>query len=476
MELYKENHLIRLFEGWAAESARSISALPLSGSYREYYRITGEKRTALGVFNPDRKENTAFIEFARHFRAIGLNVPEIYAEEAKNNVYLIEDLGDLTLYAYLTQVYQNGIFPKNLIEVYKKTIAQLPRFQILAGKDLNYNYCYPRASFDKRSMMWDLNYFKYYFLKLAKVNYDEQELEDDFQKFSDYLLQTDCNYFLYRDFQSRNIMLVHGEPYFIDFQGGRKGALQYDIASLLYDAKADIPQHIRNVLLQEYIRQVGQLVNIDEKSFTEYYWGYVLIRIMQAMGSYGFRGFYEKKEHFLRSIPFAIANLNYILNTVTLPVEIPTLWKVLNRIADSPQLKTFQKTPSSLKVTINSFAYKKNIPADTSGNGGGFVFDCRAILNPGRYEKYKTLDGRHPAVIRFLKEETDIDEFMSHVFALVERSVNDYIERKFTSLVVNFGCTGGQHRSVFCAEELSRYLMSKYDVRIELHHTELENM
>ncbi len=476
MELYKENHLIRLFEGWAGENAHSITQLPGSGSYREYYRIQSKQHQALGVFNPDPKENRAFIAFARHFRSQNLNVPEIFAEDEKNDIYLIQDLGDLTLFAYLSRVYQNGIFPKNLIEIYKKVIAALPSFQILAGKSLEYQYCYPRASFDKRSMMWDLNYFKYYFLKLAKVAFDEQELEDDFQKFSDYLLQTDCDYFLYRDFQSRNIMLVDGEPYFIDFQGGRKGALHYDIASLLYDAKADIPQHIRNELLQEYIQQISKYIRIDEKTFTEFYWGYVLIRIMQAMGSYGFRGFYEKKEHFLRSIPFAIANLNYILNNITLPIEIPTLWKVLSKLGGSPQLKAFQKTPSSLKIRVHSFAYKKGIPADDTGNGGGFVFDCRGILNPGRYEKYRLLDGRDPAVIKFLKEETDIDAFLGHAIAMVDRTVTDYIERRFTNLMVNFGCTGGQHRSVYCAEELTRHLRKKFDVQVELHHTALENM
>jgi len=475
MELYKENQLIRLFENWATENAQNITQLPGSGSYREYYRIRGEKKSALGVFNPDRKENRAFIEFARHFHAKQLNVPEIYAEDEKNNIYLIEDLGDETLYSYLSRVYQNGIFPKNLIEVYKSVIAHLPEFQITASQDLEYKYCYPRSKFDKRSMMWDLNYFKYYFLKLAKVSFDEQELEDDFQKFSDYLLQTDCDYFLYRDFQSRNIMLINGEPYFIDFQGGRKGALQYDIASLLYDAKADIPQHIRNELLQEYIKKVKQLITIDEKNFTDYYWGYVLIRIMQAMGSYGFRGFYEKKEPFLRSIPYALTNLNYILNNVTLPVEIPALWNVLSKLGSSPQLKAFQKTPNKLKVRITSFAFKKGIPADTSGNGGGFVFDCRGILNPGRYEKFKMLNGRDPEVIKFLKEETDISDFLSHVFALVDRTIDDYIERKFTNLMVNFGCTGGQHRSVFCAEELARHLREKYDIQVEIQHTELEN-
>jgi len=475
MELYKENQLIRLFEKWANEKAVSIKSLPQSGSYREYYRIEGLQKKAIGVFNPDRKENVAFIGFARHFRTKGLSVPEIFATYDDNLIYLIQDLGDMTLYQYLSLVYKNGIFPRNLIDLYKKVIACLPRFQILAGRDLDYRLCYPRHAFDKRSMMWDLNYFKYYLLKLAKVNFDEQELEDDFQKFSDYLLQTDCDYFLYRDFQSRNIMLVDSEPYFIDFQGGRRGALQYDIASLLYDAKADIPQHIRNQLLEEYIQQVSRHIKVDRKSFTEYYWGYVLIRIMQAMGSYGFRGFYEKKEHFLRSIPYALINLDYILQNVHLPVKLPTLFNVLRRVVDSPQLQSFQKVTTALKVSINSFAYKKGLPPDPTGNGGGFVFDCRAIHNPGRYEKYKPLTGHDQAVIKFLEDQTNINDFLQHVYGLVDTTVENYIERKFTNLMVSFGCTGGQHRSVYCAEQLARHLNSKYDLQIEIHHRELGN-
>ena len=467
--------LIRLFENWAGDTVLNISRLPGSGSYREYFRISGKAKNALGVYNPEPKENRAFIEFARHFRNEGLNVPQVYAEDAENRIYLIEDLGEQTLYTYLSQVYKNGVFAQKLTDLYKKVIAHLPRFQIQAGKNLNYAYCYPRASFDKQSMMWDLNYFKYYFLKLAKVGFDEQELEDDFQIFSDYLLQADCNYFLYRDFQSRNILLVEGEPYFIDFQGGRKGALQYDIASLLFDAKANIPQPVRDELLHEYIRQVSQYVSIDEKSFLDFYWGYVLIRIMQAMGAYGFRGFYEKKEHFLQSIPYAVANLSSILNRVTLPIKIPTLRKILTKVVESTNLQTTPIGSNSFKVRINSFAYKHGVPVDESGHGGGFVFDCRGILNPGRYEKYKSFDGRHPEVVKFLKEETNIDDFLSHAFALIDSTVNDYINRKFTDLMVSFGCTGGQHRSVYCAEELARHLKTKFQIQIDLNHTAIGN-
>jgi len=474
MKINKKQQLIKLFENWSCEKTIGISPLPPSGSYREYYRIKSKNKVALGVFNPDKKENIAFLKFSWHFLNKSLNVPEIYAEDLGKNIYLIQDLGDTTLYSYLTNVYKSGIFPKELIDTYKKVIEILPQFQIYAAKDFNYSICYPRESFDKQSMIWDLNYFKYYFLKLAKIPFDEQDLENDFQKFTNYLLKTDCSFFLYRDFQSRNIMIYNNEIYFIDYQGGRKGALQYDLASLLYDAKADIPQHIRNELLEEYIKNIRKLINIDEGKFTQYFYGYVLIRIMQAMGSYGFRGFYEKKEHFLQSIPYAIENLEYLLNNVNLPIKIPTLINVLKRVVDSEELKNLGRTKSILKVSINSFAYKKGIPVDISGNGGGFVFDCRAIHNPGRYEKYKNLTGLDNATIEFLEKEKDLDNFLNNVYLLVDQSVENYQQRKFTNLMVNFGCTGGRHRSVYCAEMLAKHLKAKYDIKVDIRHVELD--
>lgn len=474
MEKSTQTHLIGLYEKWSDERADSFEPLLQSGSYREYYRIKSTTKKALGVYNPDRKENIAFLGFSKHFLQTGFDVPAIFGENLDHSIYLIQDLGDTTLYSYLTQIYKDGFFPKDLIDIYKQVVAILPRFQIIARQDMDYSICYPRSKFDKRSMMWDLNYFKYYFLKLAHVSFDEEELEDDYQKFTDYLLTTNCDYFLYRDFQSRNIMLYDGKPYFIDYQGGRKGALQYDIASLLYDAKADIPQHIREDILYEYIKNLRQIIDFDEKEFLDYFWGYAIIRLMQAMGSYGFRGFYEKKEHFLKSIPYATANLNWILNHVNLPVNIPTLINILRRIVDSPKLKTIVRGQNRLKVTINSFAYKKGIPVDHSGNGGGFVFDCRSILNPGRYEKYKNLTGKDTEVIKFLQTQTNIDEFLDNVYRIVDATVENYLQRKFTNVVVNFGCTGGQHRSVYCADSLVKHLKSKFPVDISLHHLALE--
>jgi len=472
----KEKKLFTLFSNWFSEKANSISALSPSGSPREYYRITGKDISAIGVFNPDKKENIAFLEFSKHFLSKGLKVPQIFATDPESNIYLIQDLGNTTLYSYLSEKRINENFPPDLIPYYKKAIKQLQLFQISASKDLDYSICYPRSSFDRQSIMWDLNYFKYYFLKLAKISFDEQLLENDFSLLCNFLLQADNNYFLYRDFQSRNIMLHNEELYFIDYQGGRKGALQYDIASLLYDAKADIPQQLREELLEYYINIISKLAGINKNKFLEYYYGFVLIRILQAMGAYGYRGYYERKEHFLKSIPFALNNLAWILNNISIPVKLPALISVLKRMVESEKLTKYEvvKTPASLTVTINSFSFMKGIPEDKTGNGGGFVFDCRAINNPGRYQQYRSKTGKDKEVIDFLETQSEINKYLQNVYTLVDQSVDDYQERKFTNLMVNFGCTGGQHRSVYCAEQLKKHLREKYNVRIILNHKELD--
>ncbi len=464
-----------IFENWAKEKPLSITLLPASGSNREYYRITGNTHICLGVYNVDRKENTAFISFTNHFLQHHLPVPEVYAQDLSNHIYLIEDLGDETLFSFLQKNKDNNPFSDNTIRLYEKVIQNLIQFQINGGKDLDYSLCYPRAAFDKQSMEWDLNYFKYYFLRLAKIPFDEQALEDDFQSLISYLLQAGCDYFLYRDFQSRNIMLQNGEIYFIDYQGGRKGALQYDLASLLYDAKAEIPQSVREQLLDYYIQQLKMYIPVDETSFKAYFYGYVFIRIMQAMGTYGFRGFYEKKAHFLQSIPPALANIEYLLKQAELPIKIPSLLQALQLLVESEELHKIAQEQTVLTISINSFSYRRNIPEDESGNGGGFVFDCRALPNPGRYDEYKQLTGKNKEVIEFLHKESEVTTFLNTVEALVCQSVDVYRNRKFQNLMVNFGCTGGQHRSVFCAENLSKRLQKRYpDVKVLVRHMEQE--
>lgn len=466
-----------LFYRWCGESIVSINKLPASGSSREYYRISGAKSSAIGAINMDREENEAFIEFSRHFHSKGLAVPEILLVDLDHNAYLQEDLGDVTLFDYLFKVRDNGTFPEKLTEVYKEVLTQLQKFQIEGAKELNYSVCYPRASFDRQSMQWDLSYFKYYFLKLAGVPFNEQQLENDYDTLIRYLLAQDTNYFLYRDFQSKNVMLRDGLPCFIDYQGGRKGALQYDVASLLYDSKADIPPAVREELLEHYIAGLADYPSVDASKFRESYYAYVLIRIMQAMGAFGFRGFYEKKTHFLQSIPYALNDLRWILNNVQFTIEIPTLLNVYKELLKAPKLKRFQDKEgrkSIMTVAINSFSYKNGIPDDPNGHGGGYVFDCRVITNPGRKEEFRELNGKDEPVVEYLNQQAEAHEFLSNAFSLVDMTIDKYEDRKYTHLSVNFGCTGGQHRSVYCAERLAEHLRESQSVRITLWHRELD--
>jgi aminoglycoside/choline kinase family phosphotransferase len=475
LELKIKDQLISLYESHFKEEVTYFEQLPGSGSYREYARMKSAGHQVIGAYNNDIKENQAFLEFSAHFRNKNISVPHIYAISGDLKTYLQEDLGNTTLFDFLTATRETEGFSVKIVEEYKKVLRQLPRIQLVAGKDIDYSVCYPRDAFDKQSMMWDLNYFKYYFLKLAKIPFDEQALEDDFQSFSDYLLAVDNHAFLYRDFQSRNIMLKDGQVYFIDYQGGRKGALQYDLASLLYDAKANIPEAEREELLEFYLDELSQYKLTDRDKFKSLFGGYVLIRIMQAMGAYGFRGFYEKKEHFLKSIPFALKNLETLLAKNTIQVPLPELFKVLNAVTQSTFLKSISPVNDRLTVRISSFSYKKGIPKDPSGNGGGFVFDCRAIHNPGKYEEYKHLTGKDLQVQQFLEEKSTMADFMAPVISLVSHSVEVYSLRGFSHLSVSFGCTGGQHRSVYAAEKLAEYLKNNYPVEVVLQHIEQDN-
>ena len=480
--------------GVAVERVQPLQG-ELGASGRKIVRLSGGASSAIGILYNVREENAAFIEFSRHFRAHGLPVPEIYGEDLSQGAYLEEDFGDTTLFEFLSANRAGNSISPTVVEAYRKVVALLPRFQIEAGRDINYKACYPRAEFDEQSIAWDLNYFKYYFLKLAGVPFNEQLLEDDFKRLTAFLLSARSDFFLYRDFQSRNIMLREGQPFFLDYQGGRKGALQYDIASLLFDAKADLPPALRQELLDLYVECAGDFVALERSAFMHHYYAYVYIRVMQAMGAYGFRGFYERKSHFLQSVPYALKNVEWLLQNVELPIALPALMDSLGRMRDSETLRelssgggpppvavVFNRSgigaakESDLTVRIFSFSFRRGIPKDESGHGGGFVFDARSIPNPGREEKFKALTGKDAPVIEYLNQQESAHRFLGGVMSLVDASVKTYQSRGFTSLTVSFGCTGGQHRSVYFAEQLAKRLNDRNGVKVVVRHLELENL
>ncbi len=465
----------KVFKDWHGKKADFIQKLPQTASYREYYRISFDNQTIIGVFNEDFKENEAFISFSKTFNDLKLNVPVVLYEDLAENVYLLNDLGDTTLYSLIHANKHDYASSPHLVNIYKRALEELLRFQIVADKIIDYSFCYPRALFDRQSILWDLNYFKYDFLKLARIGFDEQLLENDFQKFSSFVASVNTDYFLYRDFQSRNIMIKDEELYFIDYQGGRKGALQYDVASLLFDAKAEIPNPLREELLNHYLEVLESKYNLSRDEFMKSYYAFVLIRIMQAMGAYGFRGLFEKKVHLIKSIIPATKNLKYLLETGKLDFDIPHIHHVFNNLINSNEFKIYEDRilpNDKLTVTITSFSYKREIPIDLADNGGGFVFDCRGLNNPGRHLDFKLLNGRSPEVIKFLEENSDVNDFMSNTYPLVDSTIETYLERGFKDLMVNFGCTGGQHRSVYCADKMFEHLKKKYDVNIFLSHIE----
>ena len=446
----------------------------LGGSGRKIIRLSGKGDSAIGILYGVREENVAFLEFSRHFRKHGLPVPEIYGQDLDQGAYLEEDLGDTSLFELLLRNRKGEAIAAPAVEAYRKAIAALPRFQIEAARDLNYKVCYPRGSFDRQSIAWDLNYFKYYFLRLAGIPFSEQALEDDFSRLTKFLLSAGRDYFLYRDFQSRNIMLRGGEPYFLDYQGGRKGALQYDVASLLYDAKADLPPELRLQLLDHYLDGLRAFADLRRDAFMHHYYAYVYIRIMQALGAYGFRGFYERKVHFLQSVPYALKNLRWLLHNVTLPVALPTLLDAFHSMLASEKLQKLASDADNLVLRIFSFSFHRGLPRDESGNGGGFVFDGRSLPNPGREERFKALTGKDAAVVDYLNQQESVHQFLASVLSLLDASVSNFQQRGFKNLMVSFGCTGGQHRSVYLAEQVAKRLRERSGVEVVVTHRELQ--
>lgn len=479
--LKSESVLKDLYQSYTGNAPVKLIALPASGSDRSYYRMLGTKSAIIGAWNDVVKENDAFIYFSQHFKRLELPVPEVFIISPDRKAYLQTDLGDETLFSILSS---QGLSDE-VVKYYTDVVRWLPTFQVKGIKDLDLSYCFPRKHFDRQSMMWDLNYFKYYFARLSGIVFDEQGLEDDFETLVDFLLEAETGTFMFRDFQSRNVMILNGNPFFIDYQGGRSGPLQYDIASLLYDAKANLPPSFRNELMGIYLEQLQSLVKEEEKSqtskfksftkdvFLKYFDGFVLLRILQALGAYGYRGYYQKKEHFLQSIPFALRNLDYLFSQSSFSLHLPELTKLLKHSME--EMKLPKLATQDLVVRVTSFSFKQSIPLDTSGNGGGFVFDCRALPNPGRLPEYRNLTGLDEPVINYLKAYPEMSHFLENVYNLVDASVKNYIERGFKNLMVNFGCTGGQHRSVYSAEKLAVHLNEKFGLKIVPEHTEKSN-
>jgi len=470
--------LKRLFEQHYQLQAERVQPLQgqLGGSGRAIVRLSGGKSTAIGILGPVREENVAFLEFSRHFRRHGLPVPQIYADDLSQGAYLEEDLGDTTLFDFLGANREGAVIAPPAVEAYRQVVAALPRFQVEASRDLNYSVCYPRSSFDRQSINWDLNYFKYYFLRLAAIPFNEQALERDFSRLTKFLLSAGQDYFLYRDFQSRNVMLRDGQPFFLDYQGGRKGALQYDIASLLYDGKADLPPELRQQLLDYYLDCLANYIPVNREAFLEHYYAFVYVRIMQALGAYGFRGFYERKPHFLQSVPYALKNLRWLAHNVKLPISLPELLEAFHGMLKSEELLALASSATALTVRIFSFSFHRDKPADESGNGGGFIFDGRSIPNPGHEEEFRSLTGKDEPVIDYLNRQESVHQFLASVMSLVDASVTSYQRRGFKNLMVSFGCTGGQHRSVYFAEQLAKHLRAASGVEVMIRHIELEKM
>lgn len=460
--------LKKLYTAYTGHEPESIEEMPASGSNRRYFRLKGTPNL-IGACGENIEENRAFLYMAEHFRRQGLPVPQVFIKSNDDIYYLQEDLGDTLLFNAIEKGRKTGIFNEDEKQLLRKTLRLLPAVQFTGAEGMDFSYCYPQAEFNRRSILWDLNYFKYCFLKATGLDFQEDRLEDDFQKMADVLLCSSSATFMYRDFQSRNVLIKNGEPRFIDFQGGRKGPVYYDVASFLWQAKANYPDSLRQELLREYIDALRKYQPVDEACFMTRLRHFVLFRTMQVLGAYGFRGYFEKKPHFIQSVPFAIENLRQLLHEPY--PEYPYLCRVLTELTELKQFtEDLQKRRLVVKVT--SFAYKKGIPEDSSGNGGGFVFDCRAVNNPGKYERYKPFTGLDEPVIRFLEDDGEIITFLKHVYALVNVSVERYMERGFTNLSVCFGCTGGQHRSVYSAQHLAEHLNRKFGIQVNLIHRE----
>ena len=465
--------LIDLYKQLTGETPQCFP-LKGEGSNRKYVRLASPNHTYVGVIGENIAENQSFFYISNHFSKQGLPVPKVLAISKDKLRYIQEDLGNSTLFDLLSKN-EEIPNPSNVKTLLSKCISILPDIQFKGGEGFDFQQCFPLPGMDARAIMWDLNYFKYSFLKLIGSDFSEPLLENDFSQLcNDILNLSDTPTFMYRDFQSRNVMIVHDEPYFIDFQGGRKGPIYYDLASFLWQAKANFSSEERIELIQVYLKSLSQYISIEEEIFLKNLNLFVLFRTLQVLGAYGFRGLFERKKHFIESIPFALKNLQSILLKNDFS-NYPHLVSVLNKLCEK-ELKKFsdkiQPSSDRLKVRVYSFSYKKGIPEDYSGNGGGYVFDCRGVHNPGKYDEYKPLTGLDQPVIDFLENDGEIIEFIKHIYALADKHVARYIERGFTSLMFSCGCTGGRHRSVYSAQHLGEYIHKKFGIEVEIIHRE----
>ena len=465
--------ITELYKKWSGKEPSSVDVLQQAGSERRYFRIWQGGQSVIGTYGANIKENESFLYFSDHFHKKGLPVANIYAVSDDKMCYLQEDFGEISL---INRLEAEG-YVENIYVLFKQSLEKLAALQVKGDAGLDYSKCLTNSEFGKQAIMADLLYFKYYFLDALRKPYDKQKLIDDFEALSSYLTHTDHKFFMFRDFQSRNIQIDENNAvHFIDYQGGMKGAPQYDVASLLWQARANLPEEWKDRLLNDYMNALEPLLDkpLNRLSFVGQFNGYVLIRLLQVLGAYGFRGLFERKAHFLTSIPLALNNLKSFIAKSPMGIAVPEFKKVLeicvadDVIAEFTPVQATTETP--LIVKVGSFSFKKGLPIKDDANGGGFIFDCRGILNPGRVESMKCKTGRDKEVIDYLEQQTKMPEFLHSVFDVVDITVEDYIKRGFDSLYVNFGCTGGQHRSVYAADAMARHLKNKFKVKVELNH------
>lgn len=453
----------------------SVVQLPLSASDRKYFRITNpDNTTIIATHSENIRENDSFIYLSNHFQKYNINVPTVIQANQTKNIYFQDDLGDVSLFSkIMNHNSQNEAKFDEILHFYKLSLEQLVKTQIDSSKDLDFTNCYPVAEFNRTSIMWDLNYFKYYFLKVSNIDFEEDLLEKEFDKLVDFLLLKEPKYFMFRDFQSRNIMIKDSKTYLIDYQGGRKGYLSYDIASCVLDAKANLSFELRKEIIDYYFELLKQKIKISREEFDNELSVSFLIRIMQAFGAYGYRGLIQKKQLFVQSIPLAARNLQYLLNTQKFNFNIEYLLAILDQLASKYSIKKTENLTDKLTVKITSFSYKKGLPEDTTDNGGGFIFDCRFLPNPGRIPEMQTKTAFDNEVKSMLENSQEVSEFVDKSYGILKPAIENYINRGFKNLMLSFGCTGGQHRSVFCANEISNKIKKEFDVNLILTHREL---